>query len=86
MDFDFCGPSSTAGIVIEFANNNTAFMEAFGLAYQKLIQTGYEEDDLYTAQSVTTAAPTTPSLGNMKAVASVCLVIMLVAIVFLLVC
>lgn len=71
MSFTNCPPSSTASIVIEFANNNTAFMEAFGPAFQKLIQNGYRENELVTAREVTpvtSPSPTPSSAGNVQAV------------------
>ena len=48
----------TANIVIEFADNNTAFHEAFGPAFQKLIENGYSSMQLLTAHNEGTDRPT----------------------------
>ena len=44
-----CSPSETANIVTEFANSNTAFLEAFGPAFQVLIENGYSSSELTEA-------------------------------------
>ena len=44
-----CSPSDTASIVTEFANNNTAFLEAFGPAFQVLVENGYSSSTLTEA-------------------------------------
>ena len=36
-----CPPSDTANIVTEFSNNNNAFHDAFGEAFQILVENGY---------------------------------------------
>ena len=48
-----CMLSSTAKYVIEFAENNTAFHEAFGPAYQILLQNGYDDNELFAATLLT---------------------------------
>ena len=64
-----CPPSETASIVTEFANSNTAFLEAFGPAFQVLIENGYSSNALTSAiedvqpsssSSTTFAASSTP--------------------------
>ena len=45
-----CMLSSTANYVMEFARNNTAFHEAFGPAYQILLQNGYDDNQLFAAE------------------------------------
>ena len=47
-----CPLSMTANFVDEFARNNTAFMEAFGPAFEKLLSTGYRENELLIAKQV----------------------------------
>ena len=44
-----CRPSRTAGIVEEYARNNTAWHEDFGKAYQILLQHGYPANHLVAA-------------------------------------
>ena len=51
-----CMLSSTANYVIEFAENNTAFHEAFGPAYQILLQNGYNDNQLFAATVLTDGA------------------------------
>lgn len=60
MNFNNCPMSATASIVNEFANNNTVFMQAFGQAFQKLVETGYQSHELVTAgvEFPTTTDPT----------------------------
>ena len=48
--------SFTANYVIEFASNNTAFHEAFGPAYQILLQNGYDDNQLFAATLLTGGA------------------------------
>ena len=50
--------SSTANYVMEFASNNTAFHEAFGPAYQILLQNGYDDNQLFAAEAQPTITPT----------------------------
>ena len=47
-----CPLSMTASIVNEFVRNNTAFMEAFGLAFEKVLRTGYGENELVSVRLV----------------------------------
>ena len=59
---DDCQPAITAQYVEEFASNNTAWHEAFGPAFQILIENGYGPNDLVEAVSFTMASPSpTPS-------------------------
>ena len=55
-----CPLSMTASIVNEFVRNNTAFMEAFGLAFEKVLSTGYDEDELVTVKQVGPEASPSP--------------------------
>ena len=56
-----CPLSMTANFVDEFARNNTAFMEAFGPAFEKLLRTGYREDELLIAKQVGPEASPSPT-------------------------
>ena len=51
----------TANFVDDFARNNTAFMEAFGPAFEKLLSTGYREDELVIAKQVGPEASPSPT-------------------------
>lgn len=47
--FTNCEPARTAGIVLEYANNNTKWHEDFGGAFQILIEHGYPRNHLVEA-------------------------------------
>ena len=55
-DFRQCNSSRTASIVLEYANDNELWKQDFAVAYQILIQNGYEDDQLALAGP--TVAPT----------------------------
>ena len=56
-----CPLSMTASIVNEFVRNNTAFMEAFGLAFEKVLRTGYGENELVSVRLVGPEASPSPT-------------------------
>ena len=55
-DFERCNSSRTASIVLEYANDNELWKQEFAVAYQILIQNGYEDAQLVLASP--TVAPT----------------------------
>ena len=57
--------SSTANYVMEFASNNTAFIEAFGPAYQILLQNGYDDNQLFAAEVQPTFTSTNGTNGTL---------------------
>ena len=59
-----CMLSSTANYVMEFASNNTAFIEAFGPAYQILLQNGYDDNQLFAAEVHPTFTSTNGTNGT----------------------
>ena len=48
-DFRQCNSSRTASIVMEYANDNELWQQDFAVAYQILVQNGYEDDQLVLA-------------------------------------
>ena len=56
-----CQLAVTSGYVEEFAMNNSAWHEAFGPAFQILIENGYGSNDLVEAVAPTMAASMSPS-------------------------
>ena len=71
-DLNNCTASITADIVTEFANNNTAFQLAFGSAFQVLIENGYPNGRLSTAENGTSIM--TPDSGPRVAEGSIALI------------
>ncbi len=63
--------------MIKFAQNNTAFMEAFGVAFQKLSENGYGTDLLMTAE--TDVAP--DSAENIHAIIFITVSLMIMSII-----
>ena len=74
----------TANIVIEFADNNTAFHEAFGPAFQKLIENGYSSMELLTARDEGTDMPTS-SYNKIGALLGTTMIVIIVFTISLLI-
>lgn len=73
MRLDDCQDSDTANIVTEFAGDNDAFHEAFGGAYQILIENGYQPDSLRVALSSDNSTDSKPHNNSSDAASATAL-------------